>query len=164
MGIARAAVGVVAGVGLVGAGYAGLGGQDDSTRDEAGQIVEGGEVGAFRIRLGDCFNSGAIDEIESVQGVPCSSPHDGEVYLAFLLPEGDGSYPGDPVISDSATEGCYDAFEPFVGAEYETSALDFWSIQPTAGSWDALDDREVLCVLSNYDGTKKTGTGRDAGI
>ncbi len=164
MGLGRAAVGLVAGVGLVGAGYAGLGGQDNSTRDEAGQIVEAGEVGAFRIRVGDCFNAEAADEIESVAGVPCSQPHDGEAYYAFFLPEGDGSYPGEDAVLEQAIERCLDQFVPFVGHDYQTSELDFWPMYPTEGSWDHLDDREVLCVLANYDGTKKVGAGENAGV
>ncbi|MCP3987467.1 MAG: hypothetical protein GY724_00195 [Actinomycetia bacterium] len=160
MGIGRLVGGAVAGLGLVGVGYAGLGGEDNTTRDDAGSIVEEGELGAFRIRVGDCIGGALGDEVESVDGVPCDGPHEFEVYYAFNLPEGDGNYPGDYSVEEAASDGCYEAFEPFVGVVYEASIYGFNTLTPTEGSWDGLDDREVLCMLGNYDGTLKTGTAR----
>ena len=162
MGIGRIVGGVAAGLGLVGAGYAGLGGEDNTTRDDSGAIVEEGELGAFRIRVGDCIGGGIDGEVESVDGVPCDGPHELEVYFAFNLPEGDGAYPGDTVVEDLANDGCLDAFQPFVGETYEASIYGFTTLTPTKNSWDGLDDREVLCMLGNYDGTLKTGTAKGA--
>jgi hypothetical protein len=150
---------VAAGLGLVGIGYAGLGGQDNTTRNDTGEIVEGGELGAFRIRLGDCFRDTIGSEIESVDAVPCSGPHMYEVYGAFNLP-GD-EYPGVAAVNERADQGCYDRFGTFVGIEYEFSKYDFGSITPTPESWAELDDREILCLISNYDGTSKTGSARN---
>lgn len=164
MGIGRVVGGAVAGLGLVGLGYTGLGGQDDTTRSESGAIVEAGEVGAFRIRLGDCLNGATTGLIESMEGVPCTSPHDVEVYYAFNLPEGNGEYPGDDAVGEAAGERCYDAFAGFVGTDYESSVYGFTTLSPSSASWDQLDDREVLCLIANYDGTKKTGTARNTRI
>jgi hypothetical protein len=154
----------VAGLGLVGLGYAGVGGQDDTTRDDSGAIVEEGELGAFRIRIGDCIGGDLADQVESVEGVPCDGPHQLEVYYAFNLPEGDGTFPGDLAVAEQAEEGCFNAFEPFVGLNYAESIYDFTTLTPTQGSWDGLDDREVLCMIGNYDGTQKTGTARNTGL
>ncbi|MDH4279326.1 MAG: septum formation family protein [Acidimicrobiia bacterium] len=156
MGIGRAAAGVVAGLGLVGMGYAGLAGQDETTRSDDGAIMEEGELGAFRIRLGDCIEGAFDGEVESVQGVPCDGPHMLEAYHAFNLPE--GSYPGDLTVGELADDGCYAAFEPWVGMSYEESVYGFSSLTPTEGSWNGVDDREVLCFVGNYDDTPKTGT------
>lgn len=162
MGIGRVVGGAVVGLGLVGAGYTGLGGQDNSTRDDNGDIVRSGEVGAFRIQLGDCLNGATTGLIESMEGVPCTTPHDVEVYHAFNL--GDGPYPGDASITESAGNGCMAAFEPFVGHEYETSIYDISYLYPSLDSWTELDDREVLCLMDNYDGTKKIGSAQNTGI
>lgn len=165
MALTRVVAGVAAaGLGAVGVGYAGLAGQDDSTRDESGQIVDGGEVGAFRIRLGDCYNelTPDADEVESVDGVPCAGPHDTEIYFAFNLP-GD-EFPGADNVQESAGERCFEEFETFVGRDYETSAYGFYSMYPSEASWDGLDDREVLCAIYNYDKTKKTGSARNTGL
>lgn len=158
MGLGRIVGGTVAGLGLVGLGYTGLAGQDDTTRDESGAIVAEGEIGAFRIRLGDCLNGGATGLIESLDGVPCSQSHDLEVYHAFNLGEGDGTFPGEDEVASEADQGCFEAFEPFVGESYEDSVYGFSAMTPTEGSWDGLDDREVLCLLGNYDDTPKTGS------
>ncbi len=146
----------VAGLGLVGAGMTGLAFDDDTTRDESGEITEAGDVGAFRIRLGDCMVDPGEGTIESVEAVPCDEPHDLEIYHAFNLVGAE--YPDD--IDDQASSGCYNVFEPFVGERYETSLYDFMVITPTAESWEAVDDREVLCALSSWDGTSSTGSAR----
>jgi len=164
MGIGKLVGGAVAGLGLVGLGYTGLAGQDATTRDDNGAIVESGEVGAFRIQLGDCLNGTTTGLIESMEGVPCSSPHDVEVYHAFNMAEGSGVYPGDEATGEAAADGCYDAFAGFVGRDYETSKFGFTTLSPSAESWDQIDDREVLCLVANYDETKKTGTAQNTGL
>jgi hypothetical protein len=161
MGIGRiVAGGTVAGLGLVGVGYAGVAGEDNTTRAETGAIIEEGEIGAFRIRVGDCLGATALGEFESASGVPCAQPHADEVYHAFNIPEGDGSWPGDDEVVQDADEGCYNAFEPFVGIAYEDSIYGIGTITPTEASWDGLDDREVLCLVNNYDGSLKTGSAQ----
>lgn len=163
MGIGRAVGGVaVAGLGLVGVGYAGLGGEDNTTRDEAGAIVDGGEIGAFRIQVGDCLGAIGDGEFESTQGIPCDQPHQYEVYFAFNLPDGD--FPGDNAVAETGEERCYNVFFPYVGTAYEESVYGFTTLLPTEASWDQLDDREVLCLISNYDGTDKTGSAEGTEI
>jgi hypothetical protein len=150
-----------AGLGLVGAGVVkGIAGEDHSTRDEAGMIVEAGEVGAFRMRLGDCIAAippdGAFD---SVEAVPCTSPHAAEVYAAFtLLGDEDAAWPGAVSVNTDADEGCYSRFTQFVGLAYEQSTYGFFSITPTQPSWEELDDREILCMIAPMDGSLSTGS------
>ena len=153
---------VVAGLGLVGLGYSGLAGEDNSTRDESGQIVDAGEVGAFRIRIGDCFQDPDLsnEEFESVEAVPCSGPHDNEVYAAFNI--GGDDYPGSDSVVEQASLGCYDRFEAFVGMSYEESLLDFFPMYPTEGSWEELDDREVVCAVYNGDLTPSIGSAKNS--
>jgi hypothetical protein len=166
MAVGKIVAGVAAGLGLVGVGYAGLAGQDDTTRDDAGQIVEGGELGALRIRVGDCFldpMSGST--IEAVDAVPCSQPHMFEVYAAFNLAFGtDDPFPGGSAVDGLVDDGCYSRFFEFVGLGYEESIFDFSALYPTNLSWDEVDDREVLCLISNHDGSMKSGTARNARI
>jgi hypothetical protein len=162
MGIARIVGGGLAGLGIVGAGYLGTAGQDESVRDESGQVIQGGEVGAFRIRLGDCVNIGDVTMVESVQAVPCGQLHEAEVYYAFNLP--DSAWPGDVAVEDQADAGCLAHFDDFVGLPYEASRYDYTTLMPSEQTWDEFDDREVLCFLVNYDGTLKRGSGRGAAI
>ncbi len=158
MGIGKAVGGTVAaGLGLVGLGYSGLAGQDNTTRDESGAVVEGGEVGAFRIRVGDCLGPLELGvSFESVEAVPCSEPHQSEVFYAWNVP-GD-VFPGDNGMSEIASEGCYEAFSGFVGIAYEDSIYGYNTITPTAESWDQFDDREVQCLITDYNGGLLTGS------
>jgi hypothetical protein len=152
-------IGGVAGLGLVGASYLGVAGQDDTVRDEAGNVLEAGEVGAFRIQLGDCLADDIEGDFESVTAVPCAQPHTGEVFHAFNLQLGD-EFPGLAAVQNAADAGCYRAFEPFVGIDYESSVYYFGAITPTESSWDGVDDREVLCVIAGEPGTTQTGTAQ----
>lgn len=153
---------VAAGLGLVGLGYGGLSGEDNTTRNDAGEIVDAGGVGAFRIRVGDCFQDPDFenDGFESVEAVPCSVPHANEAYAAFNL-DGD-TFPGDTRIGELADEGCYQRFEPFVGMAYQDSTLSFWVMFPSEGSWEELNDREVVCAVYNTDESPQVGSVRNS--
>ena len=158
-------MGSVAGLGLVGAGVAGLGvaGEDGSTRDAAGQVVQSGEVGAFRIRLGDCFASLSLGTVESATAVPCDQAHVYEVVGAFNVAYGlDEAFPGNSVLAGEA-QRCVDHFEFYVGIPYEASAFVVSSfLHPTQESWEQLDDREILCFGSNASETMINGSLRNA--
>lgn len=131
---------------------------DETTRDSAGQIVEGGDLGAFTIKVGDCLGGGVTGEIESVDGVPCDQPHQSEVYYSFAIPEGDGTFPGTEAVQDQADQGCLDAFQGFVGIDFDSSVYDISTLTPTAESWAQIKDREVLCLIGQGEGTLTTGT------
>jgi Septum formation len=161
MRILRVVAGGAAGLGLVGAGVAGIGGKDDTVRNDQGEVVEGGEVGAFRIRLGDCLLAMPGEQFESASAVPCDQPHAAEVYEAFNM--ADGTFPGDAPISAEADRRCGAAFEPFVGVAFEDSEFDVAYTFPTPESWEQLDDREVLCLLTTTSGAPTSGSARGAG-
>ena len=65
-------------------------------RDNPGTIVGKGNIDAFQIKVGDCFDdaSSIDDEVTDLPGVPCSKPHDNETFAVFDLsittyPKGD---------------------------------------------------------------------------
>lgn len=114
----------------------------------------------FELAVGDCFDDGdlALGELEEVDEVPlveCSERHDNEVY-AVVTVDGD-VFPGEQAIQAQADEVCLDAFDPFVGLDYESSALDFGWLVPTADSWD-MGDRVVACFVYRLDLEKVSGT------
>jgi len=114
----------------------------------------------FELAVGDCFDDGdmALGELEEVGDVPlvdCSAPHDNEVYAVVTV---DGEvFPGEEAIQAQADEVCFEAFDPFVGLHYESSALDFGWLVPTADSWE-LGDRVVACFVYRLDLAKVSGT------
>ena len=150
---------------VIGAGVIGVGYFTQVERDESGAIVGAGDVDAFEIRLGDCFNdasSSGSGEISSIDGVPCSEPHDNEVYALVNLTQ--SSFPGDEAIGTMAFEVCLDKFESFVGKDYESSQLDILPIYPTRDSWNERNDREVVCALYDLDLKKLAGSMRGSRV
>ena len=130
--------------------------QRDVARDEAGRVVDGGEVGSQKVRVGDCF--GAVDSarLESVDVVRCEEPH---VYEAFYDFDVDGDdHPGHEAIEILAEQRCLGAFEPYVGLAYAGSVYAISYFWPTEETWDGLDDRRVLCLLVRVDEQPVSGS------
>lgn len=128
----------------------------DAETGEVTEEVDNADV--FAIRVGDCLNTSDLDttdEVSDVPVVPCSDPHEDEVYHAYTLE--DGEYPGEEAIVADADTTCVAEFATFIGLAYEQSVLDYWPMYPTAGSWEN-GDREVLCVAWDPSGAKVTGT------
>ncbi len=144
------------------AGFAIYGASTNADRDSSGAIVESGSIGAFNVRVGDCFNDvGFDDEVSSVPGVPCSQPHDNEAYAVFDVsvtsyPEGDG-------MSELAFNSCKEHFESYVGKDYESSSLDITTMFPSPKSWQQ-NDREVICAVYDMNANKLTGTARGSAL
>jgi len=135
--------------------------QMTADRDSTGAIVDEGSVGAFEVHVGDCFDDGSAfesEEVDSVAGVPCSKPHDNEVYAVFDVAE--QSFPGE-ALEGIAHEGCLARFEGFVGNDYDSSSLDIATLYPSSESWRQQNDREVVCAVYDLEQKKLTGTVRN---
>lgn len=162
-------VGLVAGLvaSFVVVGCADPSRQDGTIRSGSGQIVEEGNLGAFRIQTGDCLYEvpraptviGGMSEITDATAVPCTQLHMYEAYATFDLSGTD--YPGASAVGLQARAGCLPRFESFVGLDYESSKYGYFSLFPTAESWRLLNDREVVCLISNYDDSRKTRSARN---
>lgn len=122
---------------------------------------DSGRTSVLELGVGDCFNDEDLEAevITVVPTVPCSEPHDNEIYLAYDMT--DAVYPGREAALDAAGQRCFDQFESFVGRDYFESDLDFFPLVPTAESWDQ-GDREVLCVVYAVDLSKLTGSMRNS--
>ena len=131
---------------------------------ETGEIEEAGSVDAFTLRVGDCFDDQIFDtgEVEDVPGVPCSEPHDNEIYAAFDI--SGTSYPGDEAVGEQADAGCLERFQTAIGAPYEESVLEIFNLTPTQGSWEGRGDREVLCAAYHMEQEKLTGSVLGSGM
>lgn len=137
-------------------------------RDASGSIVDGGDIDAFTIRLGDCFNdvnglgTEEAGEVSSLPGVPCTEPHDNEVYAVFDVSFDE--FPGDEQMAETAFGQCLDRFAGFVGTDYESSMLDITAMYPSSQSWSLQDDREVICAVYDMNGGKLEGSAKDTSI
>lgn len=152
---------------LVAAGIA-YGYLSQAGRDDSGVVVRSGTIDAFDIRIGDCYDDSEAangEEAVEISGVfvrPCAEPHDYEVFAVFDLEL--ASYPGGDAVSEMAWDGCLAQFEPFVGRDYETSSLDIQWLSPTAESWSALNDREVVCAVYDLEENKLLDSMQGSGI
>lgn len=124
-----------------------LGGGAPERDEETNQVTESGDVDVFELRVGDCLNLGDTGELSSATVVPCDQPHTQEIFHEFQLDDGD--WPGDEAIETAAEEGCYAAFEGFVGVPYEESVLDYVFLSPLEEGWNdpGVEDRLVQCVI-----------------
>jgi hypothetical protein len=129
---------------------------DESERDESGAVVEAGEVGLLRLKVGDCLGAEVIGEVESVPVVPCSEPHNSEIFHSFYL-VGD-VFPGEEATSKLAQEGCVAEFDTFIGVAYAESVWNLSAMHPTEQSWD--DVNEVLCDVFLVSGEDTVGSAR----
>ena len=140
-------------------GFAIYGASTSADRDSSGAIVGEGSIGAFNMRVGDCFDdiNSSAEEVSSVPGVPCSQPHDYETYAVFDVDI--TSYPGDEGMSALALETCMGRFESYVGKDYQSSSLDITSMYPSQQSWRE-NDREIVCAIYDMNAEKLTGTAK----
>ena len=114
-------------------------------RGDDGSLASAGNVSVDELQVGDCFNGAEEAEISDVDGVPCTEPHEYEVF-ALSTYEGDGTYPPDSELDAIFTQVCEPDFEPYVGAPYATSEIYGSMISPSEESWGD-GDRSFICLL-----------------
>ena len=155
MRLVRAIGGLAAGgVAVFGA----TGGFDDkTTRNDAGEITEGGGVGAFVLQVGDCIQVPKESMVTSVEGVPCAETHDGQVYDEFNMQDA-ASIPSNEMVQQEAVDGCKWRWTAALGANYDDMPdYDIYVFRPTSESW-TQGDREVSCLVTRIDGGAMTGS------
>lgn len=116
----------------------------------------------FILREGDCVNEWTANYDDTVSTVPkidCAEPHDLEVYYEGTLDES-GAYPGDTELMEMVDEGCYNAFEDFVGVAQEDSSLLVSTLFTTEEGWEQ-GDRSYLCLV-RQETEQTTGTLQDS--
>lgn len=141
-------------------------GLDDASRDDSGQIVGGGDLDVADMVPGDCFNDpeNLEDSVTHVAAVPCSEPHDNEVFAVSSVGSSLGDrFPGIDVLDRYTYESCIGPFESYTGEDYTQSSLEVYAFFPTKESWDQ-GDRGFSCVLYALDFSRLTGSVRDNGL
>jgi Septum formation len=116
--------------------------------DEPGSPVVG------EIRPGDCLNTHNAQR--GFLRLPCSQPHDEEVFARRDL--GDGDWPGESVVSDRAQTFCYAAVGSFIGVPADWTALTVIRYQPGESGWRD-GDHTIACSIADPNG-KTRGTLR----
>lgn len=113
------------------------------------------ERSVFDLQVGDCYDEPDTTEgLLSVALVPCSGPHESEVFAVLTYPADEGeAYPGAEVVEAYGSEQCMgEAYAEYVGQEYDLSSLFAATLLPSEESWTRAGDREVVCVVYDHDG------------
>jgi Septum formation len=118
------------------------------------------EVAFSDLQVGDCIQLPNANEATTVDRIPCSQPHDVEVFAKVRMRE--KTLPSDSRMEQVADEACSARFGKYVGLPWYDSTLDFNWFIPTKESW-AAGARTVLCVIGMSNGEKLTGSMQGAG-
>lgn len=127
--------------------------EQDLSDGDNGPSSSGTDVDVFSLHVGDCIDttheSSDNGEFETVHVVSCDDPHDGELFYSHIMDGEPGAeFPGDDVVGSEIERICMgEAFEDYVGVPYLESELWLSALFPIEGSWDNLDDREILCFI-----------------
>jgi hypothetical protein len=128
----------------------------DTTEDPTTTTEDTGEVSAFDLGVGDCFDT---TEVEGADGlvvttvvlVDCDEPHRAEVFAVETFEaESTDPFPGTEERDEVAQTLCEPGFEEFVGVSVAESELVLLWLAPTAESWED-GDREVTCAVAAPD-------------
>lgn len=139
-----------------GAAIWGVAGQDNTTRDTSGAIVQSGQLGAFVTQVGDCFASlpgfdaNGHATVSTVDGVPCNGTHHWQVYFKSALTFQD--YDANSVQTTSESI-CKDALDNLANSLSNTLVSEYQNatstlLYPTSDSW-TNGDRGVDCILGS---------------
>jgi Septum formation len=112
------------------------------------------EAAIFKLREGECVN---IPNGQLVSVLPCSTPHQAEVFATFSLPA--SAWPGSVAVKQEASAGCGARLIGYINPQLGISlAQDY--VFPTQVDWTA-GTRTVICEVRAATG-ELTGSVRGA--
>jgi hypothetical protein len=139
------AVGVVA---VVAIGGKVIADHNKAGRDASGNISKKGNLDAFSIKEGDCFQDpGAGTDFSSVTAVPCTSPHTAQVYASFAYPDAPTTIPDDTTLQSTADTQCGDLQTKLDQNVATTNNLSGSFLVPNDVAWKA-GNTTILCVVT----------------
>ena len=135
---------------------------DETVRDDNGKILESGDMGALKIKVGDCINGIDIPEqtdtfikVDTVKGVPCSGPHHWE---AISTTQSNlSSYNSDAVIKEAVDYCSSPESFSFLNSKSEdelnqinekyANASTFYTFPLDEYTWD--NQKEIMCFTGS---------------
>jgi hypothetical protein len=132
--------------------WAGISAIDNTTRNETGEIVESGDLGAFVTKVGDCIYDlpRDSDTVDILKGVPCSEPHQWQV---IHKENSNLTEFSQTAIEDEAVEICDAAIDSLGNTldnlklfEYKDTTYQYFL--PTPESWEN-EDRIIDCLIGS---------------
>ncbi|MFD0745298.1 DUF4190 domain-containing protein [Phytohabitans flavus] len=130
----------------------------NDTDDPSTSLADGNDVNVQQLAPGQCLNGlREGSAIRDLPVVPCTQPHEGEVFAVFELPG--GGFPGDEEVAKQAEDGCVDRLQSNAPKAAEDPTVEIYFLHPTRSSW-RLGDQGVTCVAMSSTG-KVTGSIND---
>src|SRR5215212_2136813 len=108
---------------------------------------------------GRCVNGirpGGDITASMTRSVDCTRPHDNEV-VGTLQHDAQGGYPGGSALQTFAEPRCFEAFNGYVGGDFQSSTLGLLAVVPGELSW-AKGDRAIVCIVLTQDGSQLTSS------
>ena len=98
------------------------------------------ESAVFKLRTGDCVS---VPNGQVVSVLPCSAPHQAEVFATFALPG--SKWPGTAAVGAAASSGCSDRLSGYLNPQLAISLASTY-IYPDSVAWQA-GTRTVVCEV-----------------
>jgi hypothetical protein len=112
------------------------------------------ESAVFKLREGDCVN---MTSGQLVTVLPCTTPHDAEVFATFTLPA--SAWPGTVALKGDASSGCASRLTGYLNPQLAISLAQSY-VYPNKVAWTA-GTRTVICEVRAASG-QLTGSVRSA--
>ena len=114
------------------------------TRSSNGTVIRAGQISPAQLHIGDCVKIplSLQSGIRSLPVVPCSTPHNGQVFAAFQALNSD--YPGREALTQQGLTDCQSQMAGFLGTSM--TLLDVGAFVPDSTGW-SLGDRTEHCLL-----------------
>jgi len=134
-------------IGFIAIGVIGSSGQANRSAN-SGKITHSGQLSVFSLAVGDCFNNPAgASTVTTVTAIPCSQPHNAQIYAKFNLSGSDLSYPGTSTVTSLAAKGC-NARTDSVNKSAAPSSMTIRLLFPEQDAW-LNGRRTVSCMIVN---------------
>lgn len=140
--------------------------KDETTRSETGEVIESGEVGVEKLKIGDCIQLPPESNVgltptdttafASLVAVPCTKLHDAELYSMKTLNLSE--YPGEDALTGELSNFCVDDYSAYTGTQLDAySPHQIGTFFPTEDSWRE-GDRVIQCFAKMNNGEQLGAT------
>lgn len=133
----------------------------DDTESSETPTEEGQLTNFFDLKVGDCFDEPNGGGGDALLYSSCDVPHTYEAYSVVIM-EGEATYPGDDAVAEFAANACLESFQGYVGSNPNSSSFTYEYIVPSESTWENMNDREIMCLVTPKDGSPTTGSAQNS--